>query len=77
MACLETKPECFYWTLPGVVTGGGAQELLKSQHVRPGILGVNGGLGLLQMVVASHMHNAGMAFVALEESTFTLGPGAF
>ena len=77
MAYLETKPECFYWTLPGVVTGGRAQVLLKSHHVRPGIPGVNGGVGAPHLVGASHMHDAGMVVVALEEYASTLGPGVF
>jgi len=42
-AYLATKSECFYWTLPGVVTGGRAQVLLKSQRVQPGGQVVNGG----------------------------------
>ena len=59
------------------MTGGRALVLLKSQHVRPGVLGFNGGLGPLRLVVASHMHDAGMAVVALEKSASTLEPGVF
>ncbi len=35
------------------------------------------GRGPLQLVVASHMQNAGMELVALEESASTLEPGVF
>ena len=35
------------------------------------------GRGTLQLVLASHMQDAGMEVFALEESASTLGPGAF
>jgi hypothetical protein len=35
------------------------------------------GRGPLQLVVASHMEDAGLEVVALEESASTLGPGVY
>jgi thioredoxin reductase/bacterioferritin-associated ferredoxin len=60
------------WTLPGVMTAGGAQVLLKSQRVRPGSRVLLVGTGPLQMVVANQMLNAGMDVVAVSESASTL-----
>jgi len=61
------------WTLPGVMTAGGAQALLKSQRVRPGRRVLLAGTGPLQLVVANQMLNAGMEVAALTESTSMLG----
>ena len=61
------------WTLPGVMTAGGAQVLIKSQRVRPGHRVLLAGTGPLQLVVANQMLNAGMDVVALAESTSMLG----
>jgi len=61
------------WTLPGVMTAGGAQVLLKSQRVRPGRRVLLAGTGPLQLVVANQMLDAGMQVVALAESTSMLG----
>jgi NADPH-dependent 2,4-dienoyl-CoA reductase/sulfur reductase-like enzyme len=68
------------WTLPGVMTAGGAQVLLKSQRVRPGNRVLLAGTGPLQLVVASQMLDAGMEVVALAESAprgpaLRYGPG--
>jgi NADPH-dependent 2,4-dienoyl-CoA reductase/sulfur reductase-like enzyme len=41
------------WTLPGVMTAGGAQVLIKSQRVRPGRRVLLAGTGPLQLVVAN------------------------
>jgi NADPH-dependent 2,4-dienoyl-CoA reductase/sulfur reductase-like enzyme len=60
------------WTLPGVMTAGGAQVLLKSQRIRPGHRVLLAGTGPLQLVVANQMLNAGMEVVALAESASTL-----
>jgi NADPH-dependent 2,4-dienoyl-CoA reductase/sulfur reductase-like enzyme len=60
------------WTLPGVMTAGGAQVLLKSQRIRPGRRVLLAGTGPLQLVVANQMLNAGMEVVALAESASTL-----
>jgi len=56
------------WTLPGVMTAGGAQVLLKSQRVRPGRRVLLAGTGPLQLVVAKQMLDAGMEVLALAES---------
>ena len=61
------------WTLPGVMTAGGAQVLLKSQRVRPGRRVLLAGTGPLQLVVANQMLDAGMKVVALAESISMLG----
>jgi NADPH-dependent 2,4-dienoyl-CoA reductase/sulfur reductase-like enzyme len=61
------------WTLPGVMTAGGAQVLLKSQRIRPGRRVLLAGTGPLQLVVANQMLNAGMEVVALAESISMLG----
>jgi NADPH-dependent 2,4-dienoyl-CoA reductase/sulfur reductase-like enzyme len=60
------------WTLPGVMTAGGAQVLLKSQRVRPGTRALLAGTGPLQLVVANQMLDAGMEVVALAESASIL-----
>jgi thioredoxin reductase/bacterioferritin-associated ferredoxin len=61
------------WTLPGAMTAGGAQVLLKSQRIRPGRRVLLAGTGPLQLVVANQMLDAGMDVVALAESTSMLG----
>ncbi len=60
------------WTLPGVMTAGGAQVLLKSQRVRPGSRVLLAGTGPLQLVVANQMLDAGMHVVAVAESSSML-----
>jgi NADPH-dependent 2,4-dienoyl-CoA reductase/sulfur reductase-like enzyme len=61
------------WTLPGVMTAGGAQVLLKSQRVRAGRRVLLAGTGPLPLVVANQMLAAGMEVVALAESASPLG----
>jgi len=56
------------WTLPGAMTAGGAQVLLKSQRVRPGRRVLLAGTGPLPLVVANQMLDAGMEVAALAES---------
>ena len=65
------------WTLPGVMTAGGAQVLLKSQRVRPGRRALLAGAGPLQLVVANQMLDAGMEVVAVAESNSTAGAWRF
>jgi NADPH-dependent 2,4-dienoyl-CoA reductase/sulfur reductase-like enzyme len=65
------------WTLPGVMTAGGAQVLLKSQRVRPGRRVLLAGTGPLQLVVANQMLGAGMEVAALAESASMLGAWRF
>jgi NADPH-dependent 2,4-dienoyl-CoA reductase/sulfur reductase-like enzyme len=67
------------WTLPGVLTAGGAQALMKSMRVRPGERALVAGTGPLLMVVAGQLHRAGVQVVAVLEagrSAFTAGMAA-
>ncbi|HEU4426496.1 MAG TPA: NAD(P)/FAD-dependent oxidoreductase [Pilimelia sp.] len=64
------------WTLPGVLTAGGAQTLLKTMRVRPGDRALVAGTGPLLLVVANQLHHAGVRVVAVLEagrSAFTAG----
>ena len=65
------------WTLPGVMTAGGAQVLIKSQRIRPGQRALLAGAGPLQLVVANQMLDAGMEVVAVAESNTTAGAWRF
>lgn len=65
------------WTLPGFMTAGGAQVLLKSQRIRPGHRVLLAGTGPLQLVVANQMLDAGMDVVAVAESNTTAGAWRF
>jgi thioredoxin reductase/bacterioferritin-associated ferredoxin len=53
------------WTLPGVLTVGGAQTILKTQRMRPGRRLLLAGTGPLLLVVASQMAKAGVEVVAV------------
>ncbi|WP_250401562.1 FAD/NAD(P)-dependent oxidoreductase [Streptomyces cellostaticus] len=61
------------WTLPGVVTAGGAQAVLKGQLVLPGRTVVVAGTGPLLLPVAAGLAEAGARVAALVESA---GPRA-
>jgi NADPH-dependent 2,4-dienoyl-CoA reductase/sulfur reductase-like enzyme len=65
------------WTLPGVMTAGGAQVLLKSQRVRPGRRVLLAGTGPLPLVVANQMLDNGMDVAALAESASMLAAWRF
>ncbi|MEV0640476.1 NAD(P)/FAD-dependent oxidoreductase [Streptomyces sp. NPDC050619] len=56
------------WTLPGVVTAGGAQAMLKSGLVTPGRRAVVAGTGPLLLPVATGLAAAGVEVAALVES---------
>jgi hydrogen cyanide synthase HcnB len=56
------------WTLPGVLTAGGAQTLMKSMRVKPGDRALVAGTGPLLMVVANQLHHAGVKVVAVLEA---------
>ncbi|MGW2950340.1 FAD-dependent oxidoreductase, partial [Streptomyces eurythermus] len=56
------------WTLPGVVTAGGAQAMLKGQLVLPGRTAVVAGTGPLLLPVATGLAAAGARVAALVES---------
>jgi NAD(P)H-nitrite reductase large subunit len=60
------------WTLPGVVTAGGAQAMLKGSLVVPGRRAVVGGTGPLLLPVATGLAAAGVEVAALVEAA---GPG--
>ncbi|WP_028806140.1 NAD(P)/FAD-dependent oxidoreductase [Streptomyces sp. 303MFCol5.2] len=62
------------WTLPGVVTAGGAQALLKGGLVLPGRTALVAGTGPLLLPVATGLAAAGAQVVALVESA---GPADF
>lgn len=55
------------WTLPGVLTAGAAQALLKEQGVLPGRRVLLAGTGPLQIVLAADLVRAGAAVVAVLE----------
>jgi hydrogen cyanide synthase HcnB len=56
------------WTLPGVLTAGGAQALMKSMRVRPGERALVAGTGPLLLVVANQLHKAGVRVAAVLEA---------
>ncbi|MFF1628494.1 NAD(P)/FAD-dependent oxidoreductase [Streptomyces sp. NPDC058272] len=56
------------WTLPGVVTAGGAQAMLKGALVLPGRIAVVAGTGPLLLPVATGLAAAGAEVAALVES---------
>lgn len=56
------------WTLPGVMTAGGAQSVVKTMHVRPGRRAVVAGTGPLLLVVANQLHKVGAEVVAILEA---------
>jgi NADPH-dependent 2,4-dienoyl-CoA reductase/sulfur reductase-like enzyme len=62
------------WTLPGVVTAGGAQAMLKGGLALPGRTAVVAGTGPLLLPVAAGLAAAGARVAALVESA---GPRAF
>lgn len=56
------------WTLPGVMTAGGVQTLLKTQRVLPGQRILLSGTGPLQLAVAAQLVHAGAEVVGLLEA---------
>ncbi len=56
------------WTLPGVMTAGGVQNLIKSQRILPGRRFLVVGNGPLLLVVASSILRAGGTIVEVVES---------
>jgi len=55
------------WTLPGVMTAGAAQTLLKNQRVLPGRRVLLSGTGPLQLAVAAGLIHAGAEVTAVLE----------
>lgn len=56
------------WTLPGTMTAGGAQVLVKTMSIRPGQRALVAGTGPLLLVVANQLHKAGVRVVAVLEA---------
>ncbi len=56
------------WTLPGVITAGGSQNMIKGQAVRPGDRVVVAGNGPLLLVAAMTLMGAGATVVAVIEA---------
>jgi D-hydroxyproline dehydrogenase subunit alpha len=57
------------WTLPGVMTAGGAQTLAKTQWVKPGNRVLLSGAGPFLLPVAQQLVRAGCEIVAILEAT--------
>ena len=57
------------WTLPGVITTGGTQRLLKNQGILPGARIIIAGSGPLQLIVANQLHKAGATVLAVIEAS--------
>jgi NADPH-dependent 2,4-dienoyl-CoA reductase/sulfur reductase-like enzyme len=55
------------WTLPGVLTPGGAQALVKAMHVLPGRRALLAGTGPFLLAVAAELHRAGMQVAGMVE----------
>jgi hydrogen cyanide synthase HcnB len=55
------------WTLPGVMTPGGAQAMAKTLHVLPGRRALLAGTGPFLLVVAEQLHRAGMEVAGVVE----------
>src|SRR5205814_1048829 len=53
------------WTLPGVLTAGGAQTLLKTMRIRPGEPAQVYGTGPLLLVIAGQLHQTRVRVAAL------------
>ena len=56
------------WTIPGVMTGGGAQSLVKGQHVLPGRRVVVAGTGPFLLAVAATLLEHGADVAAVVEA---------
>jgi NADPH-dependent 2,4-dienoyl-CoA reductase/sulfur reductase-like enzyme len=56
------------WTLPGVMTPGGAQQMAKAMHVPPGNRAVVAGTGPFLLVVALELHRAGVDVAGVVEA---------
>jgi NADPH-dependent 2,4-dienoyl-CoA reductase/sulfur reductase-like enzyme len=63
----EYTPPFPGWTLPGVMTPGGAQSLVKTWNVRPGKSAVVAGSGPFLLIVAQQLAAAGVEVRAVVE----------
>ena len=61
------------WTLPGVLTAGGAQRLVKTQRVLPGERILLVGTGPLQLALANQIIHAGGKVAGIVEAAGVLG----
>ena len=57
------------WTLPGVMSAGGAQTLAKTQWVKPGARMLLAGAGPFALPVADSLLRAGVEIAAIVEAT--------
>ena len=64
------------WTLPGFITTGAAQTLLRSYQIAPGSRVLLGGNGPLNLQVAAELTRAGVTVVALVEAAAPPGPAS-
>lgn len=64
----EYVPPFSGWTLPGVMTPGAAQVMVKSMHVRPGRRVLLAGTGPFLLVVACALDKAGVDVVGVVEA---------
>ena len=64
----ELTPPFPGWTLPGVMTPGAAQSMVKSMGVLPGRRAIIAGSGPFLLVVANQLHEAGVEVVAVVEA---------
>jgi len=64
------------WTLPGVLTAGGAHSLLRTQGVVPGERIVMVGTGPLLLAFSAQLHSQGAPVVHVIDSSPFPGPGA-
>jgi NADPH-dependent 2,4-dienoyl-CoA reductase/sulfur reductase-like enzyme len=62
------------WTLPGVLTAGGAQTLVKTQRVAPGRRLLFAGSGPLALAFPAQLHHYGVDVVAALEAGPPPGP---
>jgi hydrogen cyanide synthase HcnB len=64
----EFVPPFQGWTLPGVMTPGAAQLMVKSMRILPGRRALVVGTGPFLLVVAECLHNAGVEVVGVVET---------
>ena len=63
------------WTLPGVITAGGAQTLVKSSRVIPGDRVAFAGSGPLALAFPAQLHHYGVNVVLALEAEVNQWPG--
>src|SRR5215207_7162726 len=64
------------WTLPGVLTAGGAQSMVKIQQIYPGHRILMAGSGPLILAFSAQLHRLGANVVAVLEAAPRPGPSA-